>query len=130
MAKTNHDCPNCGCDTRPIKFRILSTKFNSYFCHQECYKNYRQRLETKNSLDDVFKKAIEGIKTIGIYHNTEDYPNLFSIREFFSIKNGIVKGCVLATAETLHEIRKFVPKGMVKSGRAHDDEPQLVETWI
>lgn len=131
MAKSKHDCPNCGCDTRPIKFRILSTIFNAYFCHQECYKNYRNKIEAKKNLEnEAVNKALEGIKAIAVYHNTEDYPDLFVAREFHSIKNGIAKGSVLGTGNTLHAVRKFIPKGMVKTARSPDDEPQIVETWI
>lgn len=43
-SKHKETCPFCENDTRPIKMRAFSTKFDSYFCNQECYENYRKSL--------------------------------------------------------------------------------------
>ena len=58
--------------------------------------------------------------------------NKYSILHFESVPGNIkYKDETLKTADSLLEIRKFVPKNMkIKLPRKDDDDKSIVETWI
>lgn len=61
-----------------------------------------------------------------IYRRPRDFQNHYVVRKF---ENEAPTG-VYHLANTLHEIRKFIPDALVRIERDKNDHPSVVETWI
>lgn len=61
-----------------------------------------------------------------IYKNPLDYPNKFVARKWLTD----IPTQTLHTADTLEEIRKQIPTGLVNINRQPSDDPTIVEVWI
>lgn len=61
-----------------------------------------------------------------IYFNPSDFPDKYVVRKWILDK----PTDIMFTADTLDEIRKFVPEGLVNIGRQQYDDPVIVETWV
>ena len=61
-----------------------------------------------------------------IYKHPVDYPDKFVCRMF----DMGVPTHVMATADTLAEIRSMLPEGLLNLGRDPADDPCVVEVWL
>jgi hypothetical protein len=62
--------------------------------------------------------------------NTSDYPGVFVCRRF-EVGAGYTKPCeVVATGNSLKEVRDQLPIGLTCMARSPGDDPNIVETWI
>jgi len=67
-----------------------------------------------------------------IYRHPSDYPDKFVLRPQMVVR-GIgepVKSHQCWTADTLGQVRRFLPPGLTCLGRCPEDAPPIVETWI
>jgi hypothetical protein len=65
-----------------------------------------------------------------IYAHPTDYPDKFVMREH-TIENGKVTPTdYFRIANTLAQIRRFIPEGAQRVERQEDDEPQIFEWWF
>lgn len=61
-----------------------------------------------------------------IYRHPKDFPDKYVLRKFFyALPTGDKY-----LADTLEDIRKHVPNGLVRIPRDKDDDQPIVETWI
>lgn len=63
---------------------------------------------------------------ICIYEHPADYPQRYVAR-LWDIETPTN---IIATADTLEEVRETIPHGMVRLKRSENDDPCIVETWI
>lgn len=65
-----------------------------------------------------------------IYQHAADYPGQIVARQWvLGETKYIPSGCVL-TGETLDDVRKQMPRGMICIGRAQHDDPVIREVWL
>lgn len=65
-----------------------------------------------------------------IFDSPLDFPGKFVLRKFTAIDGELVPSPDAQTADTLSEISKLVPFGLVCFSRHFNDEPQIVEVWF
>jgi hypothetical protein len=66
-------------------------------------------------------------------NRTSDFPGVFVCRRFesFGCPTPHVEPCeIVATGQTLEEVRNKLPLGLHKLHRSKDDDPNIVENWI
>jgi len=62
--------------------------------------------------------------------NTTDYPGVYVCRRF-EVGPGYTRPCeVIATGNSLEEIRDQLPVGLAQLDRCPGDDPNIVETWM
>lgn len=61
-----------------------------------------------------------------IYENPKDVPNKFVARKWL---NDIPQK-IMYIADSLDEIRKRIPEGLVRMSRSIEDDPIIVEIWL
>lgn len=66
------------------------------------------------------------IPLICVYDHPTDYPNLYIAR----VWDGTNPTRIIATAETLNELRAKLPSQMLRLDRYEEDDPCIVEVWI
>ena len=66
------------------------------------------------------------IPLICVYDHPTDYPDKFIARLWY----GSVPTRIMATADTLEELRDKIPSSMVRMDRHPKDDPCIVEVWI
>ncbi len=74
------------------------------------------------------KKAMKQTKIplICIYDHPKDYPDKYVAR----LWDCNIPTHIMASADTLQDIRAKIPEGMVRLERDQRDDPVIVETWI
>lgn len=70
------------------------------------------------------------MKVYTIYFNPTDFPGLYVLRAWGVYSGRPVPDEHCETANSLDEIRKFLPEEVVWIGRYADDDPKIVECWI
>lgn len=67
-----------------------------------------------------------------IYDHPDDYPDYFVVRPQSLSASGVVTPWpVVATAETIEEARRHLPRGLTcVQTRGDDPDPHIVEVWI
>ena len=87
-------------------------------------------MERVDKILDTFRwgqvRAAAKVPLICIYERPEDYPGKFVAR-LWDLQQPT---SFLVVADTLEEIRKAIPSGMVPIQRDPTDAPAIVETWI
>ena len=63
-----------------------------------------------------------------VYNSPTDHPGKFIARPY-SIRRQVALRCHL-TADSLDQIRRLLPPGVVRLDRNSDDDPKIVETWV
>lgn len=73
-----------------------------------------------------------GLPLITIYRRPKDMPEQEYVARMWIVKkNGQrVATAYVAVANTLKEIRKYIPSGCVCFSRSPEDEPHIVECWV
>lgn len=72
-----------------------------------------------------------GLEVWVIYDHPRDYPDKFVLRKQTVFGTGeIVPNEKCHTANTLEEVRKFLPEGLCRLDRFAADDPAILETWI
>jgi len=66
------------------------------------------------------------IPLIFVYDHPTDYPDKFIAR----LWDCSAPTNIIATADTLEELREKIPSTMVKLNRDSQDDPCIVEVWI
>jgi len=66
------------------------------------------------------------IPLICVYDHPTDYPDKFIAR----LWDCSAPTNIIATADTLEELREKIPSTMVKLNRDSQDDPCIVEVWI
>lgn len=61
-----------------------------------------------------------------IYDHPKDYPDKFVARKFVLDK----PTDETITGNTLDEVRRKLPRGLVRFNRHETDDPVIVETWL
>lgn len=61
-----------------------------------------------------------------VYNSPKDFPGLYVARKW--VKNAPTSE--LVSAESLDEVRKQIPQGLMRVPRDTRDDPVIVETWI
>ena len=61
-----------------------------------------------------------------VYNSPKEYPGLYVARKW--VNN--VPTSEHISAESLDEIRKKIPQGLMRVPRTTQDDPVIVETWI
>jgi len=64
-----------------------------------------------------------------IYERPSDFPDSYVAR-LFRITGHAEPSPLAHIAETLQEVRKAIPPGLVRIDRDPLDEPQIVEIWL
>lgn len=70
------------------------------------------------------------MKVYTIYFNPSDFPGLYVLRVYDTSSGAPVAEKHQETANTLEEIRGFLPAELVNIGRFENDDPVIVECWI
>lgn len=78
--------------------------------------------------------ADDVVEVYAIYDHPRDYPDEFVARRW-RIRRGLDMaladlGPPNIRGETLNEVRRQLPAGLVRLGRLPDDDPVIVETWL
>lgn len=79
-----------------------------------------------NSFDIEKSMKQARIPLICVYDHPTDYPEKFVAR----LWDCNIPTRIMATADTLEEIREKIPSNMVKMDRHPKDDPCIVEVWI
>lgn len=69
----------------------------------------------------------EPLKSIVVYFNTIDYPNVYIARIFHNDKP---TNQTLGPTDTLDELRSLIPYGLYRLDRNEQDDKVIVEVWI
>jgi hypothetical protein len=79
-------------------------------------------------VNDFYEVDLSEIKfpLITIYENPFDYPGKFVARLF---DMQIPTTCVVI-GDTIGEVRKTIPNGMIRFGRYLEDDKAIVEVWL
>lgn len=65
-----------------------------------------------------------------VYEGPKDFPNRV-IARLHLVRAGLHYPTVTAIAgETVEEVRRCLPEGLINFGRSPDDAPQIVECWL
>ena len=65
-----------------------------------------------------------------IYEHPLDYPRHYVVRRWFVEAGKEVADIVPRIADTLEEVRVFVPDGRVRTLPRSTDDPTVVEVWL
>lgn len=66
-----------------------------------------------------------------VFDHPADYPDSFVARRFEVHSGGVTFATPEAVfATSLEAVRAKLPPGLYRMPRQHDDEPQIVESWI
>lgn len=67
-----------------------------------------------------------------VYDHPTDFPRSFVVRRQYVLEGGAVhvEPLPFAVEDTLERARAALPPGLHRIGRAPEDEPQIVETWL
>lgn len=65
-----------------------------------------------------------------IYWNPQDFPKKFVVRCFDYSKNPPEPQKAAQVADTLEQARGFIPRYMTCMGRATEDDPVIIESWM
>jgi hypothetical protein len=65
-----------------------------------------------------------------VYDNPSDFPGKFVARKWFILPDALEATQEYRIADTLEDVRAFLPRGLTRLTRHPDDEPQIVESWI
>lgn len=66
-----------------------------------------------------------------VYFNPKDFPDKFVARKFIIDYSGRqTPGHIIATANTIEEVRAKIPEGLYRQIRSENDDPCIVETWL
>lgn len=79
-----------------------------------------------NSFDIEKSMKQARIPLICVYDHPKDYPDKFIAR----LWDCDIPTHIIATADTLEELREKIPSTMVKLNRDSQDDPCIVEVWI
>lgn len=69
---------------------------------------------------------MKGISLWVIYEKPLDYPEKYVVRHWINT----TPTKTMYIADTLDEIRKKIPSGLVNIGRKAEDDPKIKEVWI
>jgi hypothetical protein len=65
-----------------------------------------------------------------IYQYPSDYPGDFVARKQVIGAGVVIQSDDMFTADTLDEIRKLLPRGLVRMMRHPNDDPKIIEVWM
>lgn len=66
-----------------------------------------------------------------VYESPEDFPGKWILRRQFARPDGTVRAeGVCFVADSLAEVRRFIPPGLVNLGRRPGDVAAIREVWI
>lgn len=65
-----------------------------------------------------------------IYHSPSDFPDQFVMRKHVIRPGATTPTDDVVTADTLENIRKSIPDGLIRLERDECDDPVIVEVWI
>jgi hypothetical protein len=80
-------------------------------------------------LDRLQASARAALPMWTVYRQPRDYPENYVARLFVTIPSPVATH-VAIVADTLEELRKALPAGLLRLERQPADEPQIVEVWI
>ena len=65
-----------------------------------------------------------------IYDHPRDHPDHYVLRAWYVTRDGVGPAEDVVLADSLDEVRQYVPDGLLCLARQHDDDPAIVETWL
>jgi hypothetical protein len=90
-------------------------------CYDLGFKNWGQAME-------------EGFSVWTVFNNeTTDFPGVYVCRRFESYgkpQPHVIAREVVATGQTVEEVRNKLPEGLHCLPRSENDDPNIIETWI
>jgi hypothetical protein len=78
----------------------------------------------------VIKPSVVRLPLICIYENPIDYPNKMVARLWEISKGKRIPTGYISIGNTLEDVRKSIPSGMVCIPRHEKDDPKIIECWI
>ncbi|MGL4833167.1 MAG: hypothetical protein ACRCXH_01980 [Shewanella sp.] len=85
------------------------------------------------SFEDYLDRTLRGDQLVVFtaYKGTKDFGDRYVLRPHCVKRGGVIEPSEFcAVAETLEELRRFLPFGYTNIGREVQDDPCIVETWI
>lgn len=65
-----------------------------------------------------------------IYDHPRDYPHHFVARRWIAVEGSVVPTDDMFVADTLREVRRLLPPGLICFPRMPSDDIKIVECWM
>lgn len=65
-----------------------------------------------------------------VYDKPKDYPGFYVARPHIASRAGAHAIGFAISAVQLDDVRAAIPQGLTRIGRAPEDDPVIIETWI